>query len=144
MTPTDKLLTLDMSRVYEAAPERVFDAWLGKSWGEFAGPPGVRGEVTLMEPRVGGRYRMVMYLPDGKTLTTAGVYREIVRPSRLVMSWKWEHEETDTLITLTFRAHGKGTELTLHHEGFANADRRDSHKGGWTGTLDKLAASLAR
>jgi uncharacterized protein YndB with AHSA1/START domain len=143
MTATEKPITLDMSRTYDAAPERVFDAWLGKSWGEFVGPPGVRGEVTLIEPRVGGRYRVVMHLPDGKQLAVGGVYREIARPSKLVMSWKWEHEEQDTLFTLTFRAHGKGTELTLHHEGFANAVRRDSHKDGWTGTLDKLTKVLA-
>ncbi len=143
MTTADKPITLDMSRIYDAAPKRVFDAWFSKAWGEFVGPPGVRGEVTLIEPRVGGRYRVVMHLPDGKTLAVGGVYREVARPTRLVMTWKWEHEEQDTLITLSFRAHGKSTELTLHHEGFANAERRDSHKGGWTGTLDKLAKMLA-
>lgn len=134
--------SLEMSRTYDASPERVFDAWFSKSWGEFVGPPGVRGEVTLIEPRVGGRYRVVMHLPDGKTLAVGGVYREVARPSRLVMTWKWEHEEQDTVITLSFRAKGAGTELTLRHEGFANAERRDSHKGGWTGTLEKLAKQL--
>jgi uncharacterized protein YndB with AHSA1/START domain len=134
---------LVMTRTFDAAPERVFDAWLKKSWGDWAGPEGVRGEVTLMEPRVGGRYRVVMHLPNGGTLTVGGVYREIARPTRLMMTWKWEHEEQDTLITLTFSAKGKGTELTLRHEGFAAAERRDSHQGGWTGTLDKLAKVLA-
>ncbi|MGQ0742352.1 MAG: SRPBCC family protein [Alphaproteobacteria bacterium] len=136
-------ISLELSRTYDAAPERVFDAWLGKSWGEFVGPPGVHGELTLIEPRVGGRYRIVMHTPDGKNPTVGGVFREIDRPRRLVMTWKWEHEEQDTLVTLTFRAAGKGTELTLRHDGFANAERRDSHRHGWTGTLDKLALRLA-
>jgi uncharacterized protein YndB with AHSA1/START domain len=146
MTDTD----LTMTRHFDAPPARVFDAWLEKSWGEWAGPPGVRGEVVQLEPRVGGAYRIIMHTPDGGTLTVGGTYKEIARPSsqasgKLVMSWQWEHEKQmqDTVITLTFRPEGSGTSLTLHHTGFANADRRDSHDRGWTGTLDKLAAFLA-
>jgi uncharacterized protein YndB with AHSA1/START domain len=135
---------LSMTRTYDAPPERVFDAWLSKSWGEWVGPREVRGEVALLEPRVGGRYRVIMHLPDGKTLAVGGTYREVARPTKLVLSWKWEHEEQDTLLTLTFRARGKGTELTLRHEGFATPERRDSHNSGWSGTLDKLATSLAK
>jgi uncharacterized protein YndB with AHSA1/START domain len=136
-------ISLTLSRHINATPERVFDAWLKKSWGEWVGPPGVNGEVIQLEPKVGGRYRVVMHLPSGGTLTVGGVYKEISRPSRLVMSWKWEHEEQDTLITLTFRAQGKGTEMTIHHEGFAATERRDSHNNGWTGTLEKLQEFLA-
>jgi uncharacterized protein YndB with AHSA1/START domain len=143
-TADTKPMALEMTRTFDASPERVFDAWLSKSWGDWAGPPGVKGEVTLMEPHVGGRYRIVMHLPNGGTLAVGGVYREIARPTKLAMSWKWEHEETDTLMALTFRAVGGKTELHLVHEGFAAEERRDSHSGGWTGTLDKLAAHLAK
>jgi uncharacterized protein YndB with AHSA1/START domain len=138
-----KVPAIVLTRQLGAAPERVYDAWLSTSWGEWAGPQGVRGDVVLMEPRIGGRYRVVMHLPNGNTLTVGGVYRELTRPAKIVMSWKWEHEDADTTVTLTFRAKDQGTELTLHHEGFANAERRDSHAGGWAGTLDKLAAYLA-
>jgi glutathione S-transferase len=96
-----------------------------------------------MEPKVGGKYKVVMHR-DGGDLTVAGTYKEIDRPSRLVMSWKWEHEETDTLITLSFRPKGKGTEIHLRHEGFANAERRDGHDMGWKGTFDKLERFLTR
>jgi uncharacterized protein YndB with AHSA1/START domain len=85
-----------------------------------------------------------MHMPDGHTLTVGGAYHEIDRPNRPVMSWKWEHEEQDTLITLTFRAAGNKTELVLKHEGFANQERRDSHNNGRNGTLHKLAAYLAK
>jgi uncharacterized protein YndB with AHSA1/START domain len=109
-----------MKRIFDAPRERVFDAWLSKDWGEWAGPAGIKGEVTLMEPRVGGRYRVVMHRPDGTAIAVGGAYREIDRPNRLAFGWKWEHEEQDTLITLTFRTVGGKTELTLRHEGFAN------------------------
>jgi hypothetical protein len=34
--------------------------------------------------------------------------------------------------------------MTLLHENFANAERRDSHKNGWTGSFEKLAECLAK
>jgi len=80
---------------------------------------------------------------DSGDLTVGGDYREIARPSRIVMTWKWEGEEPETLITLSFRPKGKGTELHLRHEGFVNAARRDGHNIGWTGTFDKLQKFLA-
>ncbi|HEX4301773.1 MAG TPA: SRPBCC domain-containing protein [Rhizomicrobium sp.] len=142
-TAATKPIALEITRSFDAPVERVFDAWLSKSWGEWAGPPGVRGEVTVMEPHVGGRYRIVMHRSEGDPLVIGGIYREIVRPSRIVMSWKWEHEETDTLVTLAFRAMGSKTELHMRHEGFAAEARRDGHHAGWTGTLDRLGPYLA-
>jgi uncharacterized protein YndB with AHSA1/START domain len=144
MTMTvEKPIALELTRHFDAPPEQVFAAWLDKSCGDWMGPPGVKGEVAILEPVIGGRYRIIMHRPDGSTLTVGGQYREIVPPSRIVMDWKWEHEETDTILTLTFRASAGGTELTLRHEGFANTDRRDGHNQGWSGTFDKLAAYLA-
>ena len=136
-------LMLEIRRHFDAPPETVFDAWLDKSWGEWAGPPGVHGEVVQLEPKVGGRYRIVMHAPGRGELVIGGIYREITRPSKLVMTWKWEHEEQETLLTLSFKPSGTGTELVLRHENFALAERRDSHHTGWTGTLDKLETYLA-
>ena len=143
-TTVEAPIALDMTRHFDAVPERVFDAWLQRSWGDWAGPVGVKGEVLLMEPHVGGRYRVAMHTPDGKILHVGGAYKEIDRPRRLVMSWKWEHEDTDTTVTLTFAAKNGGTDLVLHHEGFAAPERRDSHNKGWTGTLDRLGIYLVR
>ncbi len=79
---------------------------------------------------------------DGSVLAVGGVYREIARGSKLVMTWKWEHGVDETLITLSFRASGKGTELSMRHEGFTTAGDRDAHNTGWSGTLDRLAGWL--
>jgi len=138
----DGAFLLEMRHTFDAAPERVFDAWLDKSWGDWAGPPGVKGEVVQLEPRVGGGYKIVMHSERGE-LTVSGTYKEIVRPSRLVMSWKWAHEDADTLVTLTFQPHGEGTVMHMRHEGFNHAERRDSHVSGWDGTFEKLAQFLA-
>lgn len=140
----ERALSLEITRRFEAPPERVFDAWLSKAWGDWIGPRAIKGEVELLEPRVGGRYRIVMHRPDDEPLTVEGVYREIVRPTKLAFTWTWFHEERETLVTLTFRAAGTGTEMMIHHAGFSSIERRDGHDSGWNGTFDKLAALLAK
>jgi uncharacterized protein YndB with AHSA1/START domain len=133
-----------MTRHFDVPPERVFDAWLSRDWAEWIGTPGVRGEIVELEPHVGGRYRIVMHRSDGGALPVWGSYREIVRPSKLVFTWKWDLEAGDTLVTLTFKPSKGGTELLLRHEGFTSTERRDNHNKGWTGTFDKLATFLAK
>ena len=133
---------LQMTRVFEAPPERVFDAWLSEDMAEWIGPHTIRGEIKLLEPKVGGRYRIVMHMPDGKTLTVGGVYRQIDRPNKLVFTWVWEHEGVETVITLDFKPEDNGTKLTIRHEGFSTAVRRDGHVRGWTSCLDKLSNHL--
>jgi uncharacterized protein YndB with AHSA1/START domain len=133
---------LELTRHFDAPPEQVFDAWLSKSWGDWAVPSGVEGEVLLLEPRVGGRYRLRMRKSDGTVLTVGGIYREIARSTKLAMTWKWEHGQDETVITLTFRASGNGTDFLLRHEGFTTQGDRDAHLRGWTGTLDKPAQAV--
>jgi len=136
--------TLTITRTFDVPPERVFDAWLDAGRvATWMGPRGVRAEVVTLEPRVGGRYRILMHTPDGSNPTVSGIYREIVRPARLVFTWAWAHESGhETVVSLTFRQAGKGTEMTLVHENFPNAQRRDSHSQGWSGSFDKLAEVL--
>jgi len=143
MTTATAETALEITRVFDAAPERVFDAWLSKSWGEWAGPPGVTGEVVLMEPQVGGRYRLNARMPDGQQLSVSGTYKEIERPRKIRFTWKWDHDDHETEVTLVFRLKGTGTEIAMRHAGFRDAAGRDSHQSGWVGTLDKLEKFLA-
>src|SRR4051812_19504532 len=125
---------LEMKQVFDAPPEAVYGAWLdAKALAQWIGPRGVRAEAQLLEPRVGGRYRILMHTPDGSNPVVEGVYREMQRPSRLVFTWTWQHDKQETLVTLSFKALGKKTEMTMLHENFAGAGRRDSHQQGWAG-----------
>ena len=143
--------TLVLTRMFDAPRERVFEAWLDpKQISEWIGPRTIKAEALELSPKLGGRYRIFMRGNDGKGPTVGGVFREIVRPERLVMTWKWETDHPmgeageDTLITLTFRAVGARTEMTLRHEFFAKKESRDSHNEGWGASFDKMAEMLAR
>ena len=72
---------------FDAPRHLVFDAmtqpehvtrWFGCA--EFALP------VCEIDLRVGGAYRFVMRSPDGVDSTLQGVYRDVVRPERVVFT----------------------------------------------------------
>jgi uncharacterized protein YndB with AHSA1/START domain len=94
--------------------------------------------------RVGGRFRIVFGRPDGTAHECAGVYREVIPNRKLVFTWTWPNSspERESLLTLTLRPAGSGTELHFVHEQFFDEAVRDGHKQGWTGALDKLGRFL--
>ena len=137
--------TLVLTRILDAPPARVFDAWLNREeWQAWIGPEGVRCEVPLLEPRVSGRYRVTMHFSGGHTIPVAGVFRIIDRPHRLAMTWGMEGDPSrQSLLTITFMNLGQSTELTLRQEGLGSAFNRDDHGKGWHSALNKLVAHLA-
>jgi uncharacterized protein YndB with AHSA1/START domain len=137
--------TLEITRLFDAPAARVFGAWLNREeWQAWIGPEGMNCEVPLLEPRVGGRYRITMRLTDGRVIPVAGVFKTIEAPTTLAFTWGWEGDPSrESLITITLRAKGDKTELTLRQEGLGSASTRDDHVKGWNGTLNKLVAYLA-
>lgn len=139
----DELL---IERTFDASPELVYRVWtkpehLMRWWG-----PKTFTVVTYDQDfRVGGAYRSVIRSPEGKDNVMLGVYREIVPGQRIVMTFRWEDGawDVDTLVTITFEdAPGGRTRFRFHQSPFKTVAARDSHIGGWSGLLDKLAIYL--
>lgn len=153
----DAGLTLTLTRLFDAPPATLYRAWTdAKELARWLGPPGVAAEILEMEPRVGGRYRIAMHHGDGRITTVFGSYREMILGERLAFTWEWEKNALTcqagvaggnppagaTLITITLRAKGRQTEMTLHQERLATVEARDSHAHGWTGSFERLVALL--
>jgi uncharacterized protein YndB with AHSA1/START domain len=144
MTVAAEGAVLEIKRIFEATPAEIFDAWMDRErWQAWIGPEGVNCDVTLHEPRVGGRYRFVMNLSDGRTVPVAGMFKAIDPPARFVFTWGWEGEVQQTLVTVTLRDLNGKTELTLRHEGLETLTNNRDHEKGWNSALNKLAAHLA-
>jgi uncharacterized protein YndB with AHSA1/START domain len=93
-TPTDREIV--MTRDFAAPRDLVFDAFtkpeLLRRW--LLGPPGWSMVVCEVDLRVGGRYRWVWRREGGGAETDmgmGGVYREVVRPERIVSTEKFDH-----------------------------------------------------
>jgi uncharacterized protein YndB with AHSA1/START domain len=137
--------SLTLKRRLAAPPELVYSAWteparIVRWFGPDSGPV-ARAETDV---RVGGRYVVVFHTEDGEEHHVSGVYREVVANERISFTWAWRSTpERESLVTISIKADGDGSLLTLHHEQFFDEAARDRHQFGWTGSLDKLERFLA-
>lgn len=133
--------SIRVTRLIQAGPERVFEAWTRpdelKQW---SCPVGATVEDVSVDLRVGGRYRLQMKTDEGSTHTAVGVYEVVDAPHRLVYTWRWEEvpDMPDTLVTVTFHRVGESTEVVVLHDRFADEKTAADHEMGWTSCLDKL------
>lgn len=156
------------------AISRTFDVSRDTLWKCFTdpermrlwwGPKGVTIIAAKMDLRPGGAYHYGMRTPDGKEMWGKFVYREITPPERLVFVNSFSDEKgsltrhplapswpIEMLSTFSFvEAGGKATftvtwtPLNPTPEERATFDAgHDGMKQGWTGTMEQLAAYLAR
>lgn len=140
-------LTLELSRHFDAPPERLFQAWISRDWGEWLPPFGATCEVVALNAVPGGQYRIKMTMADGRNVEIFGAYRIVDPPRRLVLDWTGSYNNQRTVITVSFRPDGAGTLMTLKQEGFSEVGLRDGYRNGWSGpggSFDKLATLVAR
>jgi uncharacterized protein YndB with AHSA1/START domain len=137
--------TVVVRKMLPASCEEVFDAWLDsegmRQW--MCPGPVTNSEVTL-EPRVGGRFRILMKSPKANYDHT-GEFRVLDRPSKLQFTWVstgTDHQET--LVTVELHKRGPQCELVLTHERFPRGEAVSEHKRGWGEIVDKLDSYLAQ
>ena len=107
-----------MTRVFEAPRRLVFEAFtkpeLVKRW--LLGPDGWTMPLCEIDLRVGGRYRYVWRKEStGTEMGMGGVFREVVRPVKLVATEKFDEawypgEAVDTTV---FEENGSITKIKL-------------------------------
>jgi uncharacterized protein YndB with AHSA1/START domain len=138
------LVTVRVARRFDAAPERVFDAWLDPARAGkflFATATGRMVRVAI-DARIGGRFAFVDRR-DGEDIEHVGEYLEIDRPRRLVFTFAVpKFSAQATRVAIDIAPAGSGCTLTLTHEGVL-PDYAGRTEAGWTGILDGLAGALA-
>jgi uncharacterized protein YndB with AHSA1/START domain len=149
-----------LTRLFDAPRELVFRAWtepqhVARWWG----PRGMTTPVRQMDVRPGGAYRIVMRSPEGVDYPMKGIYREVVRPERIVYTadlsehpreWhdlvnpdrRKDEPFKEILNTITFEQQGGKTKVTIRMD-FESEARRDSYaklgmSQGWSQSLEKL------
>lgn len=130
---------LVVRREIRASAEELFDAWLDpEALVQFMLPGPTERTTATVDPRVGGRFEIVMHTPGGP-ISHTGSYRRIDRPRTLAFTWNSQYAgHTDSLVTVEFRAARGATEIVLTHEGLPNGEMVKAHTGGWTDILEIL------
>ena len=149
-----------ITRFFDAPRELAWRAWtepgLVKEWW---GPKNYTSPSVTIDLRVGGKYLYCLRSPEGRDVWVTGVYREIVRPERIVSTDSFADEKgnvvpatyydmskdlpMEALITVTFEVQATRTKLTLRHTGIPPGDFSDATRAGWNESLDKYASVLA-
>ena len=103
---------LIITRLLNAPRELVWDVFTTpehiKNWW---GPNGFTNTIDKMDVKPGGEWEFVMHGPDGTDYKNKSIYKEIIRPERIV----FEHVSGPKFIaTITFTAEGNKTYLKCH------------------------------
>lgn len=145
---------LILARLIDAPREKLFRAWtepaLLEQW--FAPRPWTvaRAETDV---RPGGASLIVMRGPEGQEFPNRGVYLEVVRNERLVLTdayvSAWEPSEKPFMtVILSFEEAGGKTRYTALVRHWTAADRQTHEnmgfRDGWGRATDQLAELAAR
>jgi len=154
-----------ISRLLKAPRELVFACFTDpEHMKQWWGPKGVTVIASTMDLRPGGFYHYGMRGPDGSAMWGKFVYREIERPSRIVLVNSFSDEAggitrhpmapswpLQMLSTFLFETEGDGTRLTMTWAPLNPTDEERatfdagfaSMSQGWSGTFEQLEAYLA-
>ncbi len=130
---TTETATLQVTRNFDASPERVFDAWLNPDVARhflFATPTGQMVRVDI-DARVGGKF-VIVRRTDGDDVEDVGAYLAIERPpaSRLHIQRPKVLAQV-TQVTIDVVPHGQGCVLTLTQEGVPPEWAERTQEGWW-------------
>jgi uncharacterized protein YndB with AHSA1/START domain len=155
-----------LTRFFDAPRERMWKAWTEpERMSQWWGPKGVKSRTVKMGFRPGGINHYCMTTPDGKEMWGKMVYREIVKPERIVFINSFSDEKggltrhpmsptwpLEMLSTITFGEQARQTVVTIHWIPLHASEEerktfdagRESMKQGWGGSLDQLTEYLAK
>ena len=155
-----------ISRDFAAPRDLVFRAWTeAERLAAWFGPVGFTTFSSRLDLRPGGLFHYGMRAPNGHEMWGKWEFREVKPPERLVFVASFSDKDAATtrapfaddwplevLSTVTFSEKDGRTTLTMTAvpENATDAERKRFEEGfasmtkGWSGTLDALAAFLAK
>jgi uncharacterized protein YndB with AHSA1/START domain len=150
---------ITITRYFNATRELVWKTWTEpehiKRWW---GPKGFTSHFCNIDLRVGGVLLFCMRSPEGRDYWSTGIFREIVKPSRIVCTDSFADERgnivpasyygmnadfpLEMLWTITLEEINGNIKFTLQHSGLPSGEMYDMTKQGWNQSLDKFAETL--
>ena len=135
--------SVTLHRVLRATPDRVYRAFVDPdAWCKWLPPFGFTGKVHLIEPRVGGKYRMSFTnFTTGHSHSFGGEYLELVPDRRLRYTAAFEDANLPGTMqtTVSIEPVSCGVDLTVVQEGIPSVIPAEMCHLGWQESLQLLA-----
>ena len=152
--------TLLIERTFDAARELVFEAWTKPEYLlRWYAPRGCTVRFASIDVRAGGRFHSCIHNPSFGDCWCVGVYRELVRPERIVYALatadsagneidpaqaghdpRWPRE---SLVKITLSDYRGATRLRLEQSVLESLAKQTGAHPSWLQMLDRLAELVA-
>ena len=124
MIESKKTIEFKFERTIPAPPNEVFDGWLNP---KIPGNPWNAAEKFILDTKVNGLFYWAL-----KGTSHYGRFTEIERPGRIQHTWMSPNTlGLESMVTLTFKAQGDDTLMTLVHSGLPDHELARGHEKGW-------------
>lgn len=155
-----------ISRSFDAPRDLVWKAWTEEDrLAQWFGPKGVTVTHSKNDLRPGGMYHYCLRSPEGGDMWGRWVYREVVKPEKLVFLASFSNEKAEVtktpfgddwplewLSTITFTEDEGRTRVTVQWAPFNATEAQEkvfaagyaSMNNGWSGTFEQLATYLTQ
>jgi len=104
---------LHITHLFDAPIDLVFKTWIDpEAMPHWWGPAYLETTVEHMEPKHGGRYRILQRAPDGKVHGFRGVYHTVEAPHLIISTFEYDGYPNHVSLD-TYRFETRGNQ-TLH------------------------------
>ena len=131
--------TIRLHRVFRAAPERIYRAFLdADAMTKWLPPNGFTGKVHHMDAKVGGTFKMSFTnFTTGKSHSFGGQYLELVPHERLRYTDNFDDPNLpgEIRVAVTLKPVSCGTEVSIEQEGVPDVIPAEACYLGWQESL---------
>ena len=141
-----------VSKVIDASPQKLYQAFMDpNSLVKWLPPKGMKGEISLFEPVIGGRFQLTLiyedeYAVQGKTTANSdaleGTFVELIPNKKIVEAGVFESDDPafagNMVMTWYFEEVEQGAKVTIVAENVPKGIKKDDHIDGLNSTLENL------
>lgn len=135
--------TIKLHRVFKAAPDKIYRAFLdADAQAKWLPPYGFTCNVDHLDPKVGGTYKMSFTnFSTGKSHSFGGKYLELVENENIRYSDQFDDPNMpgEMITTVTIKKVSCGSDVIIVQEGVPDAIPAEMCYLGWQESLEQLA-----
>jgi len=135
--------TISLHRVFKAAPEKIYRAFLdADAQAKWLPPNGFTCKVHHLEAKVGGTYKMSFTnFSSGKSNSFGGKYLKLIPGEYIRYSDQFEDPDLpgEMITTITIKQVSCGSDVAIVQEGVPDVIPAELCYLGWQESIDQLA-----